>query len=323
MATKSYGHSKVFEVMKNTKEGITDNLTSLQYLQTLDFFLWNALESIAIECPGLFANYMAKVTARQSLKSSAKLTSGDRHKMPIQLFNVLMAKSPARAFDMSKALFINRGILFGFISLFCNKLRYYSDLQRGHFNFSSPERNTLIHSIEAYMGTRPSGNLYGALLQAQYWDTKARAFKALIVEKYTRMAVLQAQNTYKDFNHSVELDDVVQVYLVVMARAIDRCDARQGVLTTFIQNWFKSARGEVAKMAKGQTDSSYEEMVEAHGDAAHTVLGTTLPNVDREVQEHLSWVAKNVDPQGIVRTCLGIPEFFSRKQKDLLLEFAV
>ncbi len=323
MATKAYGHSKVFEVMKNTKEGITNNLTSLQYLQTLDYFLWHALESIATECPDLFANYVAKVTARQSLKSSAKLTSGDRHKMPVQLFNVLMAKSPAKTFELSRGLFINRGILFGFISLFCNKLRYYADLQRGHHNIDPIARSTTIRSIEAYMGVRPSGNLYGALLQTQYWDTKARAFKALIVEKYTRMAVLQAQNTYKDFNHSVELDDVVQVYLVVMARAIDRCDARQGVLTTFIQNWFKSARGEVAKMSKGQTDSSYEDLVEAHGDAAHMVLGTTMPNVDLEVQQHLAWVAKQVDPVGIVRTCLGIPEFFSRKQKDLLMEFAV
>jgi hypothetical protein len=318
---KNYEHSTSFHILKNIKEELTNNYTSLQYLQTLDFFLWKALEPIAAECPSLFYNYLTKVVARQSLKSSAKFTSGERHKLPIQLFNSLVSKSPTKAFESSKLLYINRGLLFGFISMFRNKLRYYEELSRGHHNISAPERSTVLHRIELSLGLRPFGSLYAALLQVVYWDNKARDFKRLIVEKYTRMALLQAQKAYEDYNYFVPLDDVVQVYLLVVSKAIDRCDARQGVLTTFIQNWFKSARGEIAKLAEGRTDQSYESLAEDLGDAAHEALGVTLPDLSMELQEHIAYVAKQVDLQGLVRTALGIPQFVTRAQLETLKEF--
>lgn len=323
MAKKTYEHSKVFDSMKATKEKISGNFTSLQYLQTLDMFLWNSLTPIAMECPDMFYNYFAKVVARQTLKSSAKFTSGDRHKLPLHLFNSLVTQDSNKAFETTKIMYINRGILFGFVSLFRNKLKYYTDLQTGSYNISNAMRSTYLHRIERSFGLRTGGNLYGAVCQVSYWDTKAREFKAMIVEKYTRMAVLQAQRTYTDYNHFVLLDDIVQIYLETVNRAIDRCDSKQGVLTTFIQNWFKSARGEVAKLAETQTDQSYDELAEIHGDAAHTVLGVTLPDLDKEIQTHIAEVCKRVDPQGVMRTCLGIPEFVSRKHREVLTQFVL
>lgn len=323
MANKTYTHSRVFDVMKNTTEKIADNYTSLQYLQTLDYFLWESIAPIAVECPSLFYNYLAKVVARQSLKASAKLTSSERLKLPVQLFNTLTSPSAIKSFEAAKLLYINRGILFGFVSMFRNKLRYYSELHQSMHSLDSPERNTMIHRIERSVGLRNNGTLYPALMQVIYWDDKARAFKAMIMEKYTRMAVLQAQRTYKDYNHHVPLDDVVQVYMVVVSRAIDRCDARQGVLTTFIQNWFKSARGEVAHMAENQFDASYEALTEDHGDAIHDIIGVTLPDLAEELRTHIAYVAKQVDPVGLVRTVLGIQEFATRAEKALLEEFAL
>src|ERR1700758_257407 len=96
---KSYTHSKAFETLKATQESITENLTSLQYLQTLDLFLWRALEPIHAECPSLFNNYLAKITAHQSLKASTKFTSDDRTKLPIHLFNALTSPDPKKAHE--------------------------------------------------------------------------------------------------------------------------------------------------------------------------------------------------------------------------------
>lgn len=323
MATRSYEHSAVFDSMKNVREGIQNNYTSLQYLQTLDLFLWESLKPIAAECPSLFYNYLAKTVARQSLKPSAKLTSDERLKLPIQLFNTLTNPDPGKAFASARLLYINRGIMFGFVSLFLNKLQYYSELHQSKHRIDMPTRTTLIHQIEQHVGLREGGILYPALMQTRFWDTKARWWKTLIIEKYTRMTVLQAQNTYKDFNHYVKLDDVVQIYLAVLNRAIDRCDARQGVLTTFIQNWFKSARGEVAAMAAGQQDSSYESLIEDHGDAIHGVIGVTLPDLTAELRTHIAFVASQADPEGLVRTALGIPQFVTRAQRAILEEFAL
>lgn len=321
MTQKAYEHSRVFDTMKNTEEQITGNLTSLQYLQTLDYFLWEALKPIAAECPSFFYNYLCKVVARQSLKASVKLTSSDRMKLPIQLFNTLTTQSPSKAFDQSRLLYINRGVFFGFISLFLRKLQYYMELHQSMHDFDAAERNILIHRIEQTVGLRPGGQLYPALMQIIHWDTKARWWKASIVEKYTRMAALNAQRTYKDFNHFVPLDDVMQIYMVVTNRAVDRCDARQGVLTTFIQNWFKSARGEVAKLAEHQQDASYESLTEDHGDSIHEVIGVTLPDLTKELQTHIAYIASTIDKNGLVRTALGIPQFVTRAQRETLLEF--
>jgi hypothetical protein len=320
---KSYEHSKAFDQMKGITESISGNLTSLQYLQTLDLFLWKALEPIHAECPSLFNNYLAKITAHQSLKASTKFTSDDRAKLSIHLFNVITAPDIKKAHEHAKAMHINRGLLFGFISLFLNKLRYYEKLHSPFAHMDPTVRNSKMYRIERDMGMRHGGILYSAVQQVRYWYDKAREFKEMIVQKYTRMALLQAQSTYKDFNHYVPLDDVVQIYLMVVSRAIDRCDARQGVLTTFIMNWFKSARSEVANMARGQADQSVESMTEAHGDAASDILGFSVPDTSGELEEHIAWVAKNTDLQGYIRATLGIPEHVTRAQKELLRSFAL
>jgi hypothetical protein len=142
------------------------------------------------------------------------------------------------------------------------------------------------------------------------------------MEKYHRLALNNAQLTYKDYNHYVPLDDVVQIYLMVLNRSIDRCDPRLGVLTTFITNWFKSARSEVDSLARGQGDQSFESLSEDYGDAASDIFGYTEFDTGQETIEHISYLAKKIDKHGYVRATLGIPEFLTMKQREKLWRFA-
>lgn len=314
----AYEHSRAFDALKTTKESITTNYTSLQYLQTLNHFLWQALAPISRECPELFRSYLCKVVARQTLKASAKLTSNDRAKLPAQLFNMLMADDE-KALELAKEMHINRGLLFGFISFFLNRLASYKVLQeRAQLGVRT---RSICWQIERQMGVRPNGQLYTAIRDVEFWSAKARKWKGQIVEKYTRMAILQAQSTYKDYNYVVKLDDVVQIYLLVVSKAIDRCDSRHGVITTFMQNWFKSAKGEVAKMAEGHQDASYDSLIEEHGDAVHDILGMSQPDLSTEMWEHVAYIAKSVDPEGLVRTHMHIPQHVTLRQRKLLQEF--
>jgi hypothetical protein len=323
MARKSYQHSKSFDKMKGINEQVDQNYTSLQYLSTLDMFLWNALTPIQSECPSLFFNYMAKVTAHQSLKASTKFSSDDRSKLPVHLFNMVTADDFRKSYDSARAMFINRGILFGFIAMFLRRTRYYEELHSPLIRMDQLKRSTAIYKAERDVGLREGGTLYAAIQQVRHWHDKALWWKGVILEKYTRRALGEAQRTYKDYNHYVDLDDVVQVYLMVTERAIKRCDARQGVLTTFIDNWFKSARSAVANLAKGQTDQSIEQLVEEHGDAASDIVGFTMPDTQGELMEHIAFLAKKLDKFGYVRAVLGIPEFVSRDQRELLKAFVL
>jgi hypothetical protein len=314
----NYEHSKAFDSLKVIREKITTNYTSLQYLQTLNHFLWKALTPIATECPEFFKSYLCKVVARQSLKASAKFTSNDRHKLPAQLFNCLMAEDQ-KAVEIAQDMHINRGILFGFISFFLNRLDGYKKLHQQ--SVLTVRTRSICWRIEREMGLRPNGELYMAIMDAEYWAAKAWKWKEQIVEKYTRMAILQAQSTYKDYNHVVNLDDVVQIYLRVVSKAIDRCDSRHGVITTFMQNWFKSAKGEVAKLAESHQDSSYEGLIEEHGDAVHDVLGTSMPDLSTEMWQQVAFIGLRIDPEGLVRTKMGIPQYLTLKQRRFLEEF--
>lgn len=300
------------------REKIQTNYTSLQYLQTLNHFLWNALTPIANECPELFKGYLCKIVARQTLKASAKFTSNDRHKLPVQLFNALRADD--KLVENAKDMHVNRGLLFGFIAFFLNRLTEYKALHE-HAKDNVVTRSR-CWTIERSLGLREHGELYQAIKDVEYWYAYARKWKDQIIEKYTRMALLQAQATYKDYNFAVKLDDVVQIYLVVVSRAIDRCDSRHGVITTFMQSWFKSAKSEVAKLAEGHQDSSYEGLIEEHGDAVHDLLGTVAPDRSSEMWQHVAHVSMQVDPVGLVRTSMHIPQFVSIKHQRLLREFA-
>jgi hypothetical protein len=243
--------------------------------------------------------------------------------LPIHLFNVLTSPEPAKAHEHAKLMYLNRGLLFGFLSLFLNEMRGYEDLHRPSIKMDPIVRQSKIYQIERSIGIRHNSSLYGVIKEASFWYEKARKFKGMIMQKYTRLALNHAQLTYKDYNHYVELDDVVQTYLVVVSRAIDRCDARQGVLTTFITNWFKSARSEVADLAKGQTDQSYEALSEDHGDAVSDILGYSEPDTQQETIEHIAYLAKQIDKHGYVRASLGIPEFLTESQQQILMRFAV
>jgi hypothetical protein len=322
---KAYQHSTVFESIKSTKEVITDNLTSLHYLQTLDMFLWKAVEPIHAECPQLFHNYVAKIVAHQTLKASTKFTSlaaDERSALPLHLFNALTVDSPQVSHSHVRAMHVNRGLMFGFLSWFLRQVKPYEALHVPR-DLDPVIRRSMLYKVERSLGVRRQASLYAVIQQVKYWDDKARWFKEIIMQKYHRLATNSAQRTYKDYNHFVPLDDVVQIYLMVLSRAIDRCDPRQGVLTTFITNWFKSARSEVANLSKSQGDMSFESLSEDYGNAAADIFGHTEFDTSSETIEHISYLAKKMDKHGYIRASLGIPEFLTLDQRATLERFTV
>jgi hypothetical protein len=101
-----YQHSYLFAVLKRRQETFTGNLTSLQYLQTLDYLLWNALDPIIKAAPLLWLNYCGKVVARQTLRSAAKFTSDDKRRLPIMLHNcVALADNPTKLAKLWSGIF--------------------------------------------------------------------------------------------------------------------------------------------------------------------------------------------------------------------------
>ena len=151
----------------------------------------------------------------------------------------------------------------------------------------------------------------------EYWFEKAQDFKSKIMQKYVRMTLLRAQKAYTECNYEVDLDDVTQIYLQIMSKAIDRCDSRFGVLTTFIQSWLKSAKAIVQQMVKNkQHSTSYEGLIEEFGDSAN--FGSTFFDSSFDTLEELSYVAQKIDRSGCLRLRYKIPQYMSLSNRKIL-----
>ncbi|MFA5699259.1 MAG: hypothetical protein WC954_05955 [Sphaerochaeta sp.] len=315
--TKEYQHSETFNVLKATHEEISKNLTSSQYLQTLDFFLWNAVAPIVTECRPFFNGFIAKCVSTQTLNPGTKFAS-DKNTLPELLFELCNTPSADKAMNILKKMRFNRGVMFAMINVHQRLTSGYKEL---HSLFSSEpviSRVQQMRRIEQSVGCNLGSRLYTIMDQIEYWDDKARWFKGLIVQKYTRMAMIQAQRTYVQFNHEVPLDDVSQIYLLIVNKAIDRCDSRLGVLTTFINGWLPTARAMVAKLANHPTES-YENLTELNDPALAEM--SVIPDFTFEDLQHLAYQALEIDPVGIVRTSLGIPQYASSSQHRQLIRY--
>lgn len=322
MAT--YTHDVMFDALKRTKEQVVENYTSSQYLKTLDFFLWKALTPIIESCPSLFSNYVSKIVAQQSVRNS-KMTSDEKANLPLAFINYLVAPTDQRI-ELAKKMYLNRGILFAFLALFLEitgKYRILAETPAPKTARKVSDRLLYMHNVEQQVGLQSGRNLYSIVLEVFHWTEEATNFKNVIIEKYTRMTLNNARRAYVDCQQQVPLGDIIGIFMLTLSKAIDRCDSRHGVLTTFIQNWFRGARSSVMDSVREEhTLTSYEARVEQAGDSLDD-LGSVEPDTSLEAVQALAYVAKRADPRGCIRASLGIPELLSNrkiKTLELLME---
>jgi hypothetical protein len=327
MSKHNYEHSTIFASMKMVKERIGTNLTSLEYLETLDMFLWRAIGSIRTAMPGLVDEFMVKAIAQQTFKSSTKFSSilkEDKGKLPVMLFNALTERD-GKSLEGFRNLRLNRGMLFGLVKIFLDRTAQYVELLHAEpLSLGDwKDRQLQLRAMERSLQVSDGVALFSVIEDVNIWYERARDWKSAIIEKYTRKAISQARVAYEDYNYAMDLSDVIQLHLVLLSRSINRCDSRLGVLTTFITSWFKSARSEMLRIINASQEVSYEEMLEGMGDAAEVEGSEDKTLYTRESVQHISMLAKQIDPTGVLRFHLGIPEFMPLDKRRILLAHAL
>ena len=303
-----YQHSEVFARLKAISENIKINLTSLEYLQILDYFLKNAWKKVVLHYPEFTNNYLAKILSFVSFHRSYKVCSEPKQTFPILVYQCIQATNASKvtAFDH---IHLNRGIIFGLLSQWLNLAEKRNEIW-SPFTKGMTERERFIASdlIDQQLDLKDKDNFQAVYTEVIYWYNKARDFRTMICQKYTRFALLQAQKAYVQYNYRISLNDISVIYCLIVGKAIDRCDARFGVLTSFIQNWMKSAQCQVAKLAKQDNHYSLEALHEQYGDYAD------LPYIELKTNDEvndIAYKAQLADPDGVLRATLGIPEFVS------------
>jgi hypothetical protein len=193
---------------------------------------------------------------------------------------------------------------------------------------TGPTKIQKMHRVLAQANVFSPEDAYVSYLQCQYWTNLAYGFKGVILEKYTRMVLMIAQQDYVRLEMKVQLDDIIQEYTTSALKAIDRCDATKGVLTTHIQFWLRSARNVVVKKYINNNEVSIEDgapsddsdISPGYARYSDNALGDDTSNdaPDTELEEieerkhkvdRIRQIARFFDPSGCARLLLGVSEY--------------
>jgi hypothetical protein len=300
----NYRHSDTFAKLKAIKEDIPINLTSLQYLQMLDYFLWKAVTLVYESSPKYFTQCLAKIVAYQQSHTMTKLSTYNRGNLSCAFFNFAVSKD----LTFIQKAGLNRDLYIGILSFWTRHSKRYFD-SVSIFSNESPYQ----------VPFEVTKNHYSYYREITYWLDRALDFKAKIIQKYTRMTLLQAQKVYKEFQFKMELDDISQIYLQTMSKAIDRCDSRLGVLTTFIQAWLKSAYAIVYKtVTSDNVTYSIDAMEEECGDTLE--IGVSVLYDSFVHMDEVSAILAKLDTTGVFRIKYEIPQYLSPSDIQYLKE---
>lgn len=346
-----YQSSRVFGDLKAIREQIPDNLSSSNYLKTLDALIHNGL-IVVFDTTKYAEMFASKMLAWQTIATRRKISAKDKSLLPQNIVKFLLASTPKEKIRMWNNIGFNRSINFELLRSFIECLSH--EVDRKQFDSCSIPTETYekvfyapttavtiakIHAYETMVSKRDDKYLMPAYHQIKHWYELANKFKEVILEKYTRLCITQAQRDYVSLSHSIPLDDLVQTYMLLALKAIDRSDSNKGVLTTQIQTWLRSAKSiavesylHVSKSKDqiivvipesqlfSQTDSEEdgEEGAKSnimelaamyeHNDVCEDSIATKTSQT--ETLNRVRWLAKRADPKGYARLLLGIEEIF-------------
>lgn len=325
----TYRHSEVFAALKATNERIKTNLTTGQYLKTLDEYLLNAVTPI-IEATGYFDVFLPKMLAWQTENFRRKLSMKNID-LPSAIMYFLLQSLPEDKLTLWKGLCLDRAVVFYALQNFLDALEEYElacncEGPVPNFYKDSPLAYYLHvtrHHESSLSARRP---LLPVIQQVRYWLNEAMEFKRRILEKYTRLCLTTAQKDYVAyFNCQVPLDDIVQSYIIAASRAIDKCDASQGVLTSHIQNWLLTARNHLSKSMTAEHQEVSLDSVEGIDNLVTQKLTSLMEELTDTAEniDHVRRISRLADLTGYGRILLGIEESLPVATRAFLRSFAV
>lgn len=300
---KTYQYSRVFSVLKHTKERITDNWTSAQYSEVLDRLLYESIDPI-IRSSNYVDQWIAAILSWYACDARRKISNVGRNKLLTLMMMFITSKDPETKILILRSMRLERNLLSGIVTNWRTFTSDYRKLSDSLFDDRSKKVALYLKQVE--VSVLATGSIYGVINTVDFWFNHYTHFKDQLLEKYTRLALIKSKEFYVQTGHVLDLDDIIQIFMVSTSKAIDKYDVQKGSLTSYIQTWFKDARTKCRNMITNTV--SLEEMFEnANVDIADDSDFVQDICNSQEV-ERVRVLAKRVDPFGLGRIKLGIEE---------------
>jgi len=279
---------------------------------------FNALEPILFNS-NFIETHLASLVAWYSNTQRRKIAGEEKEITVSKILVFLNTKEKHRKLHLLKDIGLERNIYLLILEDFSRITDSY--VKSHNSNLIKTDEHEIIDTknIESKV-LWLNDSLYGVIRTINKWKKTAITFKQQIMEKYIRLAVLQAAKDYALYAYKISIDDLFQNYMIAVSKAIDKSNPNKGVLTSYIQDWFKNAKLNTAAMynytaAFNTPNSKYnfgETTVDIDSEEC-SYLASEETEADED-SEHVAMIAQTVDPLGIGRLALGISQHFTRNQ---------
>lgn len=307
-----YEHNLLMAELKKVDETIKENYSSSQLMEVWDKLLYNALEPIVM-FTNVVQNILADVLHFLMDNHKRKISAIPRDEVLTLIF-LFFAEPPHKKLGILKAMRLERNLLKLIIETFLTATQNYSKLLLNAQNNNSARLRKKISTIENAISLSKDADLFCKINTVNFWFSEAMKFKSMILEKYYRMLVTDAQNLYALNLDKLSLDDVIQNYFVFASKALDKYDSNEGTLTSYIKTWLHHAKKISLQVSE---QAQFEQLSDTMIDDA---LDATEFNLDSLAeQKKVQQLAKIVDPTGLGRISLGISEYLTEAERVLLV----
>lgn len=333
----NYENSRIFGILKAAPDTLEGNLTTSQYLETLDRYLLTALATLVIHTR-FIESLVAGLVGWQEENFRRRVSLLNKKDFIPKALTWLLLPKADKVKELPN-LRLDRGVALLACHAFLDETKNYASLAAKDELGNDDLR--VIHDTELRLLAK-GGNLSHAVTLVKHQAHLAAEYRGAILSKYFRLSIMAAQRDYVNyFKCRISLNDMCAEYIMASSRAIDKCDYEKGPLTTHIQNWFFTARSHCKKRYdnailyerqladdSGSEDTSSANSSDADGNEL-AMLGYASPTSDSDsgaedkmIREQqgatVRLLAKLADPSGVARRILGIGEILLPAEKALL-----
>lgn len=287
-------------------------MTSYQYLSVYDELLYRAIDPIVRESE--FAKSFVPILLGWQEKNFRRKIAFNSRAALLHRGLEFLSSHPKNRITTFRRMRLERGVLCEMVSAFMLATEEGAMASRMSPTLRKPDEpddqfqarcRLLVEQTNLTLGCP---NFIRLRREAAHWLYAALSFRERILQKYYRLCITTAQRDYVNyFDHSVPLDDVINSYIMGATRAIDKCDFRQGVLTSHITTYFLTARENVGK-SRGSTSVPLNEAIPIDDLELLGVSGQEASLVKQEEINTLLETASLVDPTGAGRTFLRLQD---------------
>lgn len=353
-STTVFDDDVTHHALLSTKSTVSENLNGGQIQAVLNGFLYRSIQP-TIESSHLFDDFVAYLLFYLIRIKKRRVTYVNKDIAISRLVLYLFTDDKNLKFRILRLLGIERCYLHRYL-MYCHKVlttvsdRYKDAVLQSTINPLSRESvksHRLLAQESQDIGVNPSSIHSVCETMLLYMECYIE-YRQKVISHYYKLCHKKARKQQRDKNSSgLDLNEIYQNYLLAVAKAIDKYDARRGAMTSYINWWILNVNTcDYSKYEYGiayQIPSSYRRDIANHIVTDQTNFSVSLESqistkspsdsttmlkdtiADENSDHALKYeendavrrfrrLVKVVDPTGIARISLGVEETFSEEE---------